>query len=397
MLYAALKLKKNEDKRLRQGHLWIYSNEIDVKQTPLSHFKPGEWVSVIDAKGDCLGNGYINPNTLLCARLLTRNPNQSFDVSFFQEKIQKALSLRTTWFTKPFYRLIHGEGDGLPGLIVDRYGDYLVVQTTTFGMERLKNVVLEALQAQISPQGILWKNDSNARRVEGLPLYVEKAAGDVPEELFLEENGVKFQISVYQGQKTGWFYDHRDNRQQLQHLVRDKKVLDVFSYVGGWAIQAACYGAKEVWALDSSGNALTKLQANAVLNRVTEKIKTYEADAFSQLKAWVDNHTKFDVIILDPPAFIKKRKDHAEGLAAYKKINLLALQLLTEGGYLVSASCSHHLSAEELQDCLRWAGVKTNRTLQILKKGHPGADHPIHPAIVETEYLKCFICRVVFI
>ncbi len=393
MLYAPLSLKKNEERRLLRGHPWIYSNEINIKQTPLSAFKPGELISFLDSKGTCLGNGYVNPHTLLCARLLTRDPEQSINENFFRQKIQKAIAMRSSWFKNPFYRLIYGESDELPGIIVDRFGDYLVAQITTAGMENFKNELLQVLQQEISPLGILWKNDTKYRHLEGLPLYVETAFGTVPQEIFLEENGIKFLISPSSGQKTGWFYDHRDNRLQLKNFIQGQKVLDVFSYVGGWSIQAACYGAKEVWALDSSASALEKLQANAKLNQVENKVFTIEADAFLQLKSWHQEKKQFDVIIVDPPAFIKRRKDHAEGLAAYKRINLMALQLLSERGYLITASCSHHLTAEELQDCLLWASLKSQRPLQILKHGHQGADHPIHPAVAETEYLKCFICR----
>ncbi len=395
MLYTPLRLKKHEEKRLLNGHLWIYSNEIDSQASPLSGFAPGERVSIISHQGKCLGNGYINPHTLLCARLLTRNPAETIDVDFFREKIQKALRQRSSWFKKPFYRLIYGESDGLPGVVVDRFGDYLVVQINTAGMENLKEIFLSSLQQEISPRGILWKNDSASRKLENLPLYVESAFGNFPEEITLEENGITFVISPHKGQKTGWFYDHRDNRQLLINFVSGRRVLDVFSYVGGWAIQAACFGAKEIWALDSSAAALKQLEHNAKLNKVESKIKTFEADAFTQLKHWHETGQQFDVVIIDPPAFIKKRKDHAEGLAAYKKLNGLAIQLLAKGGYLISASCSHHLTADELQECVLSGSLKSKKEIQILKRGHQGVDHPIHPAIPETEYLKCLTCRVV--
>lgn len=394
MLYTPLRLKKHEEKRLLNGHLWIYSNEIDSQASPLSGFKPGELISIISYQGKCLGNGYINPHTLLCARLLTRDPAQIIDVDFFRAKIQKALQQRSSWFKKPFYRLIYGESDGLPGVVVDRFREYLVVQINTAGMENLKEIFLLALQKEISPIGVLWKNNSASRQIENLPLYAENAYGDFPEEILLEENGVEFSITPRTGQKTGWFYDHRDNRQLLTHFVKNQRVLDVFSYVGGWSIQAACFGAKEIWALDSSAAALKQLEHNARLNKVEDKIKTFDADAFTQLKNWYEAGQKFDVVIIDPPAFIKKRKDHAEGLAAYKKLNALAIQLLAKGGYLISASCSHHLTADELQKCILSTSLKSHREIQILKRGHQGADHPIHPAIPETEYLKCFICKM---
>ena len=277
---------------------------------------------------------------------------------------------------------------------MDRYGDFLVAQITTAGMEALKEKILAALQSVVAPQGILWRNDHSMRVVEGLPQTVSPALGNIPEELQLEENEAAFLIAPAAGQKTGWFYDHRENRRQLSRYVRGKRVLDVFSYVGGWAVQAAVYGAKSVWALDSSAAALQKLQKNAELNRVSEKITTFQADAFDQLKEWVQEKQLFDVIIIDPPAFIKKRKDHAQGFGAYKRINALAMQLLAKEGYLITASCSHHLAPEELQQAVLAASVSCRRDLQILARGHQGLDHPVHPAIPETDYLKTLFCHV---
>jgi len=394
MSLARLRLKKHEEKRLLQGHLWIYSNEVDTSQTPFTGFTAGELVDIEDSRGVCLGRGYVNPHTLLCTRLLTRDPRAVIDEAFFMKKVQSALQLREALFAKPYYRLIYGESDYLPGLIVDRYHDLLVVQITTAGMEALREVVISALQTVIAPSAILLRNDHGMRLLEGLPQYVTAALGDPPQQCTVEENDARFVISPWSGQKTGWFYDHRENRRQLQRFVSGKRVLDVFSYVGAWAIQAAVYGAKEVWAIDSSAPALAQCAENAELNQVKQLLKTCQGDAFDQLKKLVEDKMQFDVIILDPPAFIKKRKDYTQGFLAYKRLNTLALQLLSPRGYLVSASCSHHLSAQDLQQVVLSASVSSHRDLQILSHGHQGLDHPVHPAIPETDYLKALVCLV---
>ncbi len=393
MRFTALQLKKNEERRLLAGHLWVYSNEVDTKATPLTQFTAGQLVQIQAYNGKNLGIGYVNPHTLLCARLLSRIPNTHIDQAFFAGRIQQALAMRQDFFSKPFYRLIFGESDLLPGLVVDRYGDILVVQITTAGMEQQKNHIIAALQETLQPNGILLRNDSSQRELEGLNKYSEVAAGDISEMIELEENDVKFVTSIKSGQKTGWFYDHRENRARMKSLVSGKRVLDLFSYIGGWGIQAACAGAAEVVCVDSSANALEILRQNAKLNNVAEKVQTLCDDAFDQLKVLQTKSEKFDVVILDPPAFIKKRKDLAVGTQAYQRLNELALSLVKSNGILVSASCSLHLTQEMLLDVVRRAGVKQQRQLQLFYQGRQGADHPIHPAIPETAYLKALFFR----
>ncbi len=396
-MYPPLSLKKHEDKRLKQGHVWTYSNEINTAITPLSNFQPGQLVQIIDSQSKPLGLGYINPHTLLSARLLTRDISTPIDQDFFQQRLQRALNLRNTLFDKPFYRLVYGETDELPGVIVDRYGDHLVVQITTAGMEALKTPLLAALQSVINPSSILWRNDHSMRRTEGLLEYVEAAFGEPPEKIEIEENGVRFLISPWSGQKTGWFYDHRENRAQLKRYVSGRRVLDLFSYIGGWGVQAAVFGASEVWAVDSSADALERLAENAALNGVEKGVKGFKADVFDHLKTLANNKEYFDVILLDPPAFIKKRKDKKEGFNAYKRVNEMAMRLLNPDGFLISASCSQHLSMDELREVILSASLKNKRTVQILTVGGQGADHPIHPAIPETNYLKALFCHSVTI
>lgn len=388
-----LRLKKNEERRLLQGHLWIYSNEVDVQQTPLTNFIPGSPVVIEDSRGRSVGCGYVNPHTLLCARLLSRNSAEDINENFFITRVQSALRLRQALFSKPFYRLIYGESDYLPGLIVDRYGDLLVVQITTAGIERLRDIVIGALEKVISPSAILLRNDHSTRALEGLPEYVEPVYGQLLPYYPIEENDVSFFISPSTGQKTGWFYDHRENRRQLQRLAPGRRVLDVFSYVGAWGVQAAVYGASEVWAIDSSKAALEKCAENARLNQVDSLVKTLQGDAFDLLKQLLEEQEKFDIIILDPPAFIKKRKDFKQGFLAYQKLNSLALQLLSAEGFLITASCSHHLSMQDLEEAVQTSSINAKRNVQLIAKGHQGFDHPVHPAIPETSYLKALFYR----
>lgn len=389
-----LRLKANEERRLREGHVWVFSNEVDIAATPLKGFEPGQQVVVEDSKGKGLGLAIVNPNTLICARLFNRDIAHPLSTSLFVHRLQIALSVRETWYPEPFYRLVYGDSDGLPGLVVDRFGDHLVVQISTAGIEREKARLIDALVKVLKPQGILLKNDGKMRQVEGLDSYVEVAYGEVPERLALTENGVRFETLVRDGQKTGWFYDHREARAKLKGLVTGKRVLDVFSYIGGWGVQAAAFGASEVHCVDGSEKALDQVMRNAKLNGVESKVQTLQGDAFDALTALKQDGERFDVIVLDPPAFITRRKDHKAGLQAYRRANELAMRLLTRDGLLVSASCSMHLAREELVDVIRASSRHIDRQAQILHHGHQGADHPIHPAIPETEYLKAVFARV---
>lgn len=389
-----LKLKNHEDRRLREGHLWIYSNEVDVAATPLKDFAAGEQVRVEDSKGKFLGIATVNPNALICGRLVSRDEKYPLSKSLLVHRLQVALSLREQLFDAPFYRLVYGDSDFLPGLVVDRFGDICVVQIASAGMEAVKDEIVEALEKVLSPRGILFKNDGKMREVEGLESYVRVAAGEVPAEVPLEENGVKFLAPVLSGQKTGWFYDHRDSRAELKKLVKGKRVLDVFSYVGGWGVQAAAWGAAEVVCVDGSALALEMVARNAALNGVGDRVKTLQGDAFEIMTSLRASREHFDVVVLDPPAFITRRKDHKNGLVAYRRANELAMRLLDRDGFLVSGSCSLHLSRNELVDVIRASGRHIDRNVQIVHHGHQGADHPVHPSIPETEYLKAVIARV---
>lgn len=394
MLATPLYLKKNADRRLRAGHLWIYSNEIDVNKSPLASFEAGQVVTIISHQQQPLGTGYINPHSLITARLISRDQQIQLDYALLVQRLQMALSIRNRLFEKPFYRLVFGESDHLPGLVVDRFGNVLVAQITTAGMERVRAEILAALETILRPTAIVLRNDTSVRVLEGLENYVEVAMGTLPAEIVLEENGVQFYVPVLDGQKTGWFYDHRLNRARLGAYVKQQRVLDVFSYSGAWGIQAAVAGAKEVWCVDSSAKAIEYVKKNAVLNGVNDRVQTLSGDAFETLKKLRNDGQTFDVIVLDPPAFIKRKKDQQAGEQAYRRLNQLAIQLLNQEGILVSAACSLHLSRDTLLEFLGAASHQVERYLQILEQGHQGPDHPVHPMIPETNYLKAFISRV---
>ncbi len=392
--YPVLKLKKNEDKRIRAGHLWVYSNEIDTKQTPLKEFSAGEMTQLLDANGKSLGFAYVNPNSLIAARLLMRGTDGIPGKSFLKKQIKKALSLRETLFAESCYRLIFGEADGLPGLVVDRFYNVLVVQITTAGMEAMKQQIIESLDAVLNPDSILVRNDAGSRKAEGLDSYIEEAKGDVPEVARLSENGVLFDALIMKGQKTGWFYDQQMNRQRFMQYAKDKRVLDVFSYIGGWGVSAAVAGASESFCVDASEKALDAVHQNAELNNVADKVASIQGDAFDVLKDLKTENEKFDLIVVDPPAFIKKKKDYKAGSHAYKRINQLAMQLLNRDGYLVSCSCSHHMPRNDLVKLNNQAARHLDRTMQIIEWGGQAPDHPVNPVMPETEYLKAVFTRI---
>lgn len=389
-----LQLKKNEERRLRAGHLWIYSNEVDTVATPLKQFSPGEQVRVIGHNGKTLGSAYVNPKSLICARLISRK-GERLGQSLLHKRISLALALRDSLFKTPCYRLIYGESDLLPGLVVDRFGEHLSVQLNSAGMDAVKDEIVETLKTLLHPSSILFRNDSSMRKLEGLTSEVVAAHGTPPREVELTENGVRMLAPLYDGQKTGWFYDQRSNRAELGRFAQGKRVLDVFSYVGSFAIQAAAAGASEVWAVDSSRFALEMAEKNAKLNGVGDIFTGAEGDAFDVLRGLRTEEELFDVIVVDPPAFIKRKKDHKQGLQAYHRINEMAMRLLSEDGILLSASCSMHLHRDELLDVLRSGARKTGRHAQVLFEGMQGPDHPVHPAIAETKYLKAFITRLI--
>ena len=392
--FPNLKLKRNEERRLMAGHQWVFSNEVDTEKTPLTAFKAGDLCRVVSDRDKFLGYAYINPHALICARILSRDPNHApGDESLIVLRLQTALTLRQRVYSQPFYRLVFGESDQLPGLVLDRFGDVIVGQIGTMGMEAMKPHIVAAVKQVINPKGMLWKNDSGARDLENLPSYVEVAFGSVPEQVSIQESGVTFSIPVHDGQKTGSFYDQAINRQSLLKYVKGLKVLDVFSYLGAWGLSAAKAGAAEVTCVDSSAKAIELIETAATANSLS--VNTIKGDAFDALESLYAQGRKFDVVIIDPPAFIKRKKDIPKGQAAYKRLNQLAMQLVEREGLLVSCSCSYHLESVSLVDAIQRAARHLNKFAQIIEVGGQSPDHPIHPAIAESHYLKAFTARVV--
>jgi len=390
-----LRLKPKAERRLKSGHLWIYSNEVDTAQTPLKALHAGEQVVVEMASGKALGVAVLNPDQLICARLISRSPSQIMDASLLVHRLQVAMSSREMWYPHQCYRWVYGDSDGLPGLVIDRFGDVAVIQISSVAMELLRDEIIDAVHKVAAPSTIVLKNDGKLRVVEGLEEYVEVVHGALEDDCApLIENDTRFMAPVIHGQKTGWFYDHRENRAQLNRLVKGKRVLDVFSYVGGWGVQAARHGASEVHCVDASAQALDWVEQNAALNGVEEKLHCWEGDAFAALKQLRDQGERFDIVVVDPPAFIPRRKDVKAGEQAYKRINQIAMRLLNKDGMIVAGSCSMHLADDRLPDILRVLGRELDREVLIQHVGSQGADHPVLPAIPETRYLKAVFARV---
>ena len=392
-LLPTIVLRRHEERRLQRGHLWVYSNEVDVKQSPLKGFTPGEPVTVLAQGGQPLGSGYVNPHALICARLVSYRRDIVLDRRMLDARLRSALELRESLFDRPCYRLVHGEGDGLPGLVVDRYDDVLVVQINTAGIERLRDELVAALIDLLAPRAILLRNDTPLRELEGLEKGVETVHGTLPETLAIDEGGLRFEVLASGGQKTGWFFDQRPNRDRLARYAEGRRVLDLFSYVGAWGLRAAAAGASEVLCVDSSAPALSQLEANAAANNLDDRVATRRGDVFEVLRKLREKGERFDMVVVDPPALIKRRKDHKAGSEAYRRLNRLALQVLNPGGIVLTSSCSYHLSRDELRVALERAARQADVELQILEQGHAGPDHPVHPAIPETDYLKCLVAR----
>ncbi len=379
------------EKRLRLGHGSIFSNEIDVAKTPLSGFEPGAIALVSDAGGKPVGLAYVNPNALICARLLTRDVHASIDVSWFVRMLRRAVAMRDRIYEAPFYRAVYGDADGLPGIIVDRFGDVLVVQLNTAGAEALETSIVPALHEVFAPAAIRVTSAHSMREVEGLKL-VDRIHGELPAHVVIPEGGAEFLAPLEGGQKTGWFYDQRENRLAAARFASGARVLDTFAYVGAWSIHAARAGAREVVTVDRSEFALDVARRNAERSGVA--IETIAGDALETMQRLAGDGRRFDLAIVDPPALIKRRKDREGGIALYERINVAALELLAPDALLVSCSCSFHMEEESLRRALLGAAKKTGRRIQLIARYGQGFDHPVHPAMPETNYLKGYLARV---
>jgi len=379
------------DKRVRLGHNWIFSNEVDQSHTALASFAPGELARVVDNGRNPVGLAYVNPNALICARILTRDVRASIDASWFANRIRRALELRERLFAAPYYRLLYGESDGVPGIVVDRYGGVCVVQLNTAGAMTLREPFIAALTETIAPKGVLLRNAGSMRALEGIEA-LDQSLGDVPERIDVVEGDMRIAAPLRTGQKTGYFFDQRDNRARLRRYVKPgDRVLDVFSYVGAWAISALHAGAQSVTCIDQSELALDYADESA--RAIGKEVNGLVGDALEVMQGLAKEKRRYDVVILDPPALIKRRKDATAGERHYARLHDAALRLLREDGFLITASCSYHLATERLQRIALDAARTAGRRLQVLEHHGQAPDHPVHPAMPETEYLKALFLR----
>ncbi|WP_019645499.1 class I SAM-dependent rRNA methyltransferase [Novispirillum itersonii] len=380
-------IQKGRSSRLRKGHPWLFSNEVDM--TPQTKALPrGGLVSVIDAGGEALGIATFNPHSLIAARLLTADPAATIDAGFIANRLRRALSLRDTLFPQPYYRLIHSEADGLPGLIVDRYGDVVSVQFNSAGMDQLRDCVLEALHTVLKPTAIVLRNDSPVRALEGLDSGHEVVFGSIDGPVEIVENGTRFLADVATGQKTGWFFDQRPNRAFIASLAKGRTALDVYSYAGGFGLTALTQGAKSALLVDRSEEALSLAKQAAALNGMGERLDTRCGDGFKVMEALQGENRRFGVVIADPPAFVKTRKDLASGSKGYRKMARLAAALVENGGFLLCGSCSHHMPADQFFEEVSLGIGQAGRSGRVLWSHGAGPDHPVHPHLPESAYLK---------
>ena len=374
-------------RRARIGSPWIFSNEIRMDEAAKA-IVPGSVVNVRGEDGREFGTGYFNPHSLIAVRLLAEECDTVIDRDFFSTRLGRALALRERFYEAPFYRLVHAEGDGLPGLVIDRFDDVLTVQAGTAGMEKQLDNIVAALEARLKPKTIILRNDAPSRALEGLDPYVRAAKGEGARVAVLE-NGCRYLADLAQGQKTGWYYDQRDNRAFIAALAKGKSVLDAYSYTGGFGVAAAKAGAKEVVCLDSSAPALALAEESARANGV--KIQAVKADVFEELERLVGREETFDIVIADPPPFVKSKKDLEPGAKAYRKLAKLAAQVTAQRGILLVASCSHNIPPDRFAaECA--AGIaRTGRAASLIRSAGAGPDHPVHPLLPESAYLKALV------
>ena len=373
-------------KRLHHGHLWIFSNEL--YESPKKYI-PGSLVDVRDMHDGFIGIGYINPNSLIAVRLLT-NKNESIDRDFLTRRVTAAAGLRQRLLgERDAYRIIYSEGDYLPGLIADRYGHCVVLQFLTFGMEAMKELVIEVIDELLDPGVIIIRNDSRIRLLEGLPLYKEVVKGTREKLPVIHEDGVLFEIDPYEGQKTGFFLDQRDNRVSLRKYIKEGKGLDLFSYIGAWSLHLASSGA-EVTCVDSSEKAIAGTKRNLDLNNLHHRVSCICEDVFSFLEKELQAADKtYDFIVLDPPAFVKSSGRLKEAVKAYRELNAMSMRLLRAGGIMATSSCSYHLDRGLFTEMLHDASRRAQRDIRLLEVRSQAPDHPILLSMPETEYLKC--------
>ena len=390
---ASVKLMQGGDRRALTGHPWIFSNEVAMDAATKA-LPPGEIVTVERADGRALGVGLFNPRSLIAIRLLTRDASRAIDADFLAKRLKRAVKLRDRMIGVPHYRLIHAEADGLPGCVVDRFGDVLVVEPNSAGMERLSDQLVATLDKMLRPKAIVLSGDGPARALEGLEPMHRLAKGSLDGPIDVIEHGGHFLADASAGQKTGWFFDQRDNRLLAARFARDADVLDLYAYSGGFGIQAARHGAKSVLCVDRSSPAIALVRQAAERNEAAARVTTEVAEAFEFLEMAAATHRTFDLVIADPPAFVEAKKDFHQGGRAYRKLARMCASRVRSGGFLFLASCSHHMPAEEFQAQVARGLHEAGRAGRILYATGAGPDHPVHPMLPESAYLKALLLQV---
>jgi 23S rRNA (cytosine1962-C5)-methyltransferase len=387
---VTLRLKPGQGRRLRAGSPWVFSNEISM----LPEYRQMEPGGLVRLEGDDdarLGTFMFNPHSLIAARLLDRDPAAAIDVDWLRTRLHEAIALRERVCDTRFHRLVHAEADRLPGLVIDRYDNVAVMQANTAGMDRLTPLIVEALTGLLPLRAVVARNDSGARRQEGLSEDVALVFGDDARAEVIE-GGVRFPIDLLEGQKTGWFFDQRPNRDRVAALVDGARVLDVFSHVGAFGMRCAVAGAREVILVDSSAPALAQAEQAAALNGVADRVSVRRGDAFDVMTGLAGE--RFDMVVCDPPAFARSRKDAEAGLRAYGRMARLAAALVAPGGFLFVASCSYHAPLEAWSGQIAFGLHRARREGRIVFTGGAGPDHPVHPHLPETAYLKAQLIQL---
>ncbi len=393
MTHPTLSLLPKRDGRAKAGHPWVYSNEL-APSSEVKGLPPGTLVNIRAADGTDLGTYTYNPHTLIAARRLSGTRNATPDTAWFAERLRHAVRRRERLFASPHYRLIHSEGDDLPGVVIDRFGDVLVGQLTTASMEALKPALESALMDMDGITGILWRNDAPMRGHEGLPLGAPTPHGTVPDTFTAMETGLPFTLNPHHGQKTGWFYDQRANRAFVASLAKGQTVLDICCHTGGFGLTALARGATHATFVDASGDALELAAANARTHKVPTQATMIEGDMFEALEHLAAAKQRFGVVVCDPPAFIKNTKTMNQGLKGYEKMAKLGAAVTAGGGYLTLCSCSHHASPDDFSNASISGIRKAGRSGRIVRMGFADTDHPQHLLLDENGYLKCLTVQL---
>jgi 23S rRNA (cytosine1962-C5)-methyltransferase len=381
-----IRLLPGHGKRLKRGHPWLFSNEIRMDEAARA-IPSGALVEIIGTDGRGLGVAMFNPHSLIAGRVLSREPGAAIDVRFIGRALSRALELRESLYDAPYYRLVHGEADGLPGLVVERYGDTALCQINSAGMASLESAITAALEEVLQPSAIVIRGDSSQRRLEGLASESHMAKGAVDGPQIIAEGGLEFFADLTSGQKTGWYFDQRDNRSFAASLAKDRKVLDAYCHSGGFGLRAAKAGATSVTFIDRTDACLDLARRAASHNGLDDLCKFIKGDMFTELTRLHEAGEKFDLVIADPPPFAKARKDAKVGLKAVRKLTRLSSSLVAPRGFLAIASCSHHIGAADFSEAVTRGFRDAGRAARILRTSGAGPDHPIHPALPESAYL----------